>query len=214
MNAIDRASQDDKAALLVELQHRVRNTLAAMRTLIRRSARTSESVDAYVMHLEGRLDAMARVQNAFVRNPTGGIDLGLLVADELAAVDAREGERVRIDGPSVQLHPRAAEPFGLALHELATNALKFGALSKPSGRIAVTWRIEERDGGRRLRFDWVETGVPLGDTAPAHRGFGRTVLEEMLPHNLKARTTLAFTPQGLHGAIDLPLTERVLTLVR
>ena len=215
MDETDRKHHDDKAALLAELQHRVRNTLASMRAIVRRSAETSESLDEYVMHLEGRLDAMARVQNAFVRNPTGGIDLGLLVANELAACGAREGERFAIDGPSLQLHPRAAEPFGLALHELATNALKFGALTNPSGRIAVAWRIEEREDGQHLLFDWIETGAALTDTTPpSHRGFGRIVLEEMLLHNLMAQTTFAFRPEGLSCSIDLPSTERILNVVR
>lgn len=208
----ERALEGDKAVLLAELQHRVRNTLGTMRALIRRSAETSTSLDEYVMHLEGRLDAMARIQNAFVRCPTGGIDLGLMIADELAAVHAREGDRVLIEGPSLTLHPRAAEPFGLALHELATNALKFGALSRPSGHIAVTWRMEESEDDRRLLFAWVETGVPLADTRLSHRGFGRTVLEEVLPHNLRARTTLALTPQGLTCRIEVPVTERVVKI--
>lgn len=215
MTEAEQTLRDDKAALLGELQHRVRNTLGTMRALIRRSAETSMSLDEYVMHLEGRLDAMGRVQNAFLRNPIGGIDLGLLIADELATVGAREGERVSIEGPPIVLHPRAAEPLGLALHELTVNALKFGALGTPAGRIAVTWRFEARDDGRHLLFDWVETGAPLTDTTPpSHRGFGRTVLEEMLPHNLRARTTLAFTPQGLSCWIDLPVTERVLAVGR
>ena len=205
----ERRERGEQAVLLAELQHRVRSTLGTMRALVRRSAETNESLDAYVMHLDARLDAMARVQNAFVRNPTGGIDLGLMVADELAACRAREGETVSIEGPPIKLHPRAAEPFGLALHELAINALKFGALTQPSGRIAVTWHVEEREGGRCMLFEWIETGVRARDTGALRYGFGRIVLEEMLPHNLRARARFALTPEGLVYSLDLPLTDKI-----
>ncbi len=162
---------DDHAALLAELQHRVRNTLAAMRALVRQSAETSESLEDYVRHLDGRLDAMARVQNAVIRNPAIGIDLGMLIADELAVCDAHEGERLSIEGPRLLLHPRAAEPIGLALHELATNALKFGALASPSGRIAVYWRFEDREAraAPSVRVDRDRCPARRRDAAPGLR---------------------------------------------
>ncbi|MEH3147636.1 MAG: PAS domain-containing protein [Methylobacterium frigidaeris] len=202
-------SQQRQAELLAELQHRVRNTLSAVRAIVRHSAETSGSIEEYVMHLDGRLGAVSRVQSAVIRNPAGGLSLAMLVADELLACGAHEGEQARIAGPPVLLHARAAEVVGLALHELATNAVKFGALSDPAGRIAVTWKVEPAEPVPILVLDWVESGVALPQGYPPRRGFGLGVLEQRLPHDLDARTAVAFTPRGLACRIALPLTPRV-----
>ncbi|WP_027173400.1 sensor histidine kinase [Methylobacterium sp. 10] len=200
----------EQVVLLAELQHRVRNTLATMRLIARRSAEFSESLEDYTAHLDGRLAAMARVQNVIIQNPTAGVDLDRLVTDELTSALAYQDGRTHVDGPDLRLHLRAAEPLALALHELSTNALKFGALATPTGRLAVTWRIEDRDGGPRLILDWVESGVPLDEHEARRRGFGTVVLEEMLAYNLKAATSLTFASDGLHYRLTLPLTSRTL----
>ncbi|RVU15142.1 PAS domain S-box protein [Methylobacterium oryzihabitans] len=201
-------SQQRQAELLAELQHRVRNTLSAVRAIARRSAETSTGKDDYAMHLDGRLAAISRVQSAVIRNPAGGLDLAMLVADELLVCGVREGEAARIAGPPVLLHARAAEILGLALHELATNAVKFGALSALAGRVAATWVIEPAEPAV-LTFDWVERGGPPVPGPPARRGFGLEVLEERLAHDLDARTILDFARKGLSCRIVLPLTARV-----
>ena len=192
---------------LAATQHRVRNTLAVIRSLARRSAETSETVEAYATHLDGRIGAFARIQGALLRDPGEGLGLGSLVADSLLSVLAREGRRARIEGPEVALKARAAETLGLALHELATNAVKFGALGWPRGRIAVTWevvRYRDTQGGEpRLVLDWVETGAPA-PVACARQGFGMQLLERTLAYEFGARTTVAFNPEGLACRIDLP----------
>src|SRR3712207_6483246 len=98
----------------------------------------------------GRLNAFARTQAMVTRNPTAGVDLETLVAEELNSYHAREGEHVRISGPPLRFCPKAAETFALAVHELATNAVKYGALSKGPGRVEVTWTIDGADSERRL----------------------------------------------------------------
>ncbi len=202
---------DVGAVLLAESQHGVRNTLATTRMVARRSAEFSESLEDYSAHLDGRLAALARMHNLMIQNATAGIDLGQLVTDELASVRAYRDERTRAEGPDVRLHLRAAEPLvlALALHELTTNAIKFGALASLSGRLAVTWRIDERDGGSQLRLDWVESGVPLDAQAPRRNGFGTVVLLEMVAQDLQARGSLAFASGGLHYGMVMPLTARV-----
>ena len=197
--------QEQQSQMLFELQHRVRNTLAAVRVIARRSAETSDSVETYAMHLDGRLDALSRVQSAVIRNPTAGISLAMLAADELAACCANEDRQVRIEGPSVLLRARAAERMGLALHELATNAVKYGALAQPAGRIEVVWRVDEAAEARRLVVDWTESGVPLAELTPRRSGFGLDVLERMLVHDLKAETEVQLTPGGLTCRIVLPI---------
>jgi two-component system CheB/CheR fusion protein len=208
-----RESEAKGKLFLAELQHRVRNTLAVVRSIARRTAATSETVEDYAMHLEGRIDAFARVQAAVTRNPIGGIDLESLVAAELLAYGAHEGKQVvSIKGPNTSLQPKAAETLGLAIHELATNAVKHGALSAERGRVEVAWRFGEADGEARLVFDWNETGVKLSTNGPRRQGFGTELLERTLAYELGAVTKLAFEPRGLRCTISLPVTERIVTL--
>lgn len=207
-----RQAEERQRFLVAELQHRVRNILAVVRSVARRTAATSQTAEDYAMHLDGRLNALARTQALATRNPFLGIDLAFLVAEELLSCAAQEGEQVNIDGPDVRLQPKAADTFGLAVHELATNAVKFGALSNPAGRIRVAWRIEGATTPERppkLRFEWAEAGLRGLGSAPQRRGFGTELLERTLPFELGAETSLAFAPDGVRCRIALPLTERI-----
>jgi two-component system CheB/CheR fusion protein len=194
--------------LLSELQHRVRNTLAVIRAIARRTARSSTSIEDYASHLEGRIDAFARVQAAVTRNPSSGVDLATLIGEELRAYRGREGDSLLIEGPAVRLNAKAAETVALAIHELATNAVKYGALSAPSGRLEVEWRLLPENTPPALALDWRESGVEIAE-GPVRRGFGTEVLLHMLAYELDATTTLDFLPQGLHCRIVLP-TEGLL----
>jgi PAS domain S-box-containing protein len=205
-----RASESRARLLLAELQHRVRNTLSVIRSITRRTAETSTSVEDYAMHLDGRINAFARVQTAVARDPTAGLDLTDLVTDELLTYAAHQGDQVRIAGPAVRLQPKAAETFGLAIHELATNAVKHGALVVPQGRIRVTWRVHNSTEVPRLVFEWKESGVPERAAKRRRRGFGTDLLERTLAYELKAKVAQAFEPDGLRCTIELPLTERII----
>lgn len=198
--------------LLTELQHRVRSTLATTRMIARRSADTSDSLEDYVAHLDGRLAALARVQNAAIRDPRAGIELNMLVGDELTSAGEAVGTRVRFEGPTVMLHPRAADPFALALHELTTNAIKFGALSSRQGRLRITWEIrpEAESQSATLAFSWIESGLNFAEHVVPREGFGMVVLRQMLNHNLGAQTNIQLASGGLQCSIVLPLNERVL----
>jgi two-component system CheB/CheR fusion protein len=202
-------AEERQRLLSAELQHRVRNTLGVVRSIAHRSAQTSSTVDEYAAHLDGRLNAFARTQAMVTRDPGGGVDLEYLVAEELLAYDAREGEQVRISGPSIRLQPKPAESIALAIHELATNAVKYGALSQPSGHIDVTWRIDSSVQPSELVFEWRERdGPPV--KAPQRNGFGTEMLERSLAFEFKARTSLQFAPSGLQCTIAMPLTRRVI----
>ncbi|WP_262297715.1 sensor histidine kinase [Microvirga sesbaniae] len=203
-----RASESRARLLLSELQHRVRNTLAVIRSIARRTAVTNETVEDYAMHLDGRIDAFARVQAAVTRDPTAGLDLELLVAEGLLAFGAQEGERVAgITGPEVRLKPKAAETIALVIHELATNAVKYGALSTDQGRITVGWSIDRMEDEPRLVVRWIETGVRLSGETPRRRGFGTELIERTLAYELNGKASLEFTPDGLHCIISLPVGE-------
>ncbi|WP_018263553.1 CheR family methyltransferase [Methylobacterium sp. WSM2598] len=207
-----RASEGQAKLLLAELQHRVRNTLAVMRSVVRRTALSSDTVEDYAAHLEGRIDAFARVQSAVTRDPAAGIDLEQLVSHELLAHAAHEGEQVRrIEGPPVRLRPKAAETLALAIHELATNAVKHGALTAPSGRVTVTWRIEDRSAPEPLlTLAWIETGVTLSGDPPSRRGFGTELIERTLSYELGGSAALSFRPEGMQCHIVLPANDRIL----
>ncbi len=207
-----RASEGQAKLLLAELQHRVRNTLAVMRSIVRRTAATSDTVEDYAAHLEGRIDAFARVQAAVTRDPTAGIDLEQLVSHELLAYAAHEGEQVRsIAGPPVRLRAKAAETFALAVHELATNAVKHGALSAPNGRVAATWRFDEAaEPEPALVFDWTESNLDGPVAPPARRGFGTELIERTLSYELGGSAVLNFRSEGLHCRIVLPASERII----
>jgi two-component system, chemotaxis family, CheB/CheR fusion protein len=207
VTAITRAEERQRL-LLAELQHRVRNTLGVIRSIARRSAETSTSVEDYAAHLDGRLNAFARTQAMVTRDPESGIDFEYLVVEELLGYNAREGEQLRVSGPPVRLQPKAAESFALAFHELATNAIKYGALSQPGGKIDVSWRVDDAIEPIQLVFDWRERGGPPV-TTPRRKGFGSEMLERTLAFDFKAKTTLTFNPSGLHCTIAIPLNRRV-----
>lgn len=191
--------------LLAELQHRVRNTLAMVRAIARRTADTSGDFEDFLAHLSGRIGALARVQGMATRWPWAGVALTELVTEELRAYLAKEGEQVRIAGPQISLPLRMGELLGLALHELAANAIEHGALSSPAGRIEVRWRLEEVNGTPHLLLDWQEQGVKLQPGEERSFGFGRELIERALAHELDAVTVLEFHEQGVHCAIDVPL---------
>ena len=186
---------------------RVLDILALTRSVVRRTARASGILEDVALHLDGRLDAIARTQSMTVREPRVGVDLEHLVTDALLAHAAHEGEWVHVSGPSVSLRGKTAALVGLALHELAMNAVEHGALRVPQGGIAVTWRLEGRTTGRVLRFEWLETGVPAPSLPFRRDGFGTQWIERVLSRELGVTASLGF---GLHGVccrIALPLLE-------
>ena len=191
-----------------EVQHHMRNALAVIRSVARRTARTSDTVEHYATHFEGRLDAFARVQDALIRSPSDGVDLESLIREEL--VGHRFGDAdLSVEGPHVRLKGRAADAFVLALHELVINAVKFGALTSPRGTVSIAWTI---DGAARppvLHLLWRETGVRVAGPAPRRRGFGTEVIERSLPYELNATTRLEFLPGAVRCTIALPLTDEI-----
>lgn len=204
-------SENQAKLLLAELQHRVRNTLAVVRSIVRRTGETSESVEDYVSHLEGRLAAFSRVQSMVTRDPSEGVSLDQLVADELGSVHAREGEQLKIEGSPLRLSPKAAEVLGLAVHELATNAMKYGALSEPGGTISIKWEEEEDgDTGPMLRFVWEET-ASFEIEVPARKGFGTELIERQLAYELHARSELVFNARGVTCSVTIPLSSVVIS---
>jgi PAS domain S-box-containing protein len=158
-----RTLQERQKVLLAELQHRTRNLLAVVQSIARQTARSSRSLDAFTDEYESRLRALGRVQALVARTDQQPIDLGELVASELQAHAQENGEpgRIAVRGPAALLPAPSAQSLALALHELATNAVKHGALGRPGGKLSIGWSIEEDGPGRRVRIAWRESGVAM-----------------------------------------------------
>ena len=189
--------------LVAELQHRVRNILAMLRSIARRTAKGSETVADYSQRLESIIAAMARTQALLTKSPGKGADLGTLVLDELRAHNAAE-RQYRVEGPSILLPPKAAEVLTLALHELATNALKYGALSNADAQLRVSWSVEAQEDAPWLRLTWTETGGEIAEE-PRRRGFGTELVTQRVPFELGGRGSLEFGSHALLATIEFPL---------
>ena len=185
-----RAVTERERLLAHELQHRVRNMLAVLRSIYRRTRERGASPDEFAEHFEGRLGAIARYQADIARISAGGIELEDIVRDELLDVQCVDGPNCTIMGPPV--------------HELTTNAVKFGALCH-GGTLAVEWSLAGSTGEATLQFRWVETGLALLSAAPRPRGFGQDLIEDALPYELGATTSFDFKPGGIECSILLPL---------
>jgi two-component system CheB/CheR fusion protein len=183
-----------------EQRRQVRNLLTVLRAIVRMTARTSGSVEDYAAHLEGRLAALARVQEILMRAPDEGAELTELVSSGFLA-DAIPESRTDVTGPRVQLASRVAASLALALHELTTNAIKFGALSTQGGGVSVHWTVDAHD-PNLVRLEWEERGTSIVTSAPRTPGFGTELIEKTLPYELRARTALDFTPGGVRCLIE------------
>jgi len=189
-----------------ELRHRLRSTVAMLRTIIRKSARTKRDFDLYVGHVEGRLDAVMRAQAT--ADERGSIELHDLFAAELLQYGVSEGGRALLSGPDIDLEPRAGQALALAVHELAVNAVEHGALGTSAGQVEVTWNVSGTEPNRLLTLTWTERGGGAV-SEPSEDGFGTEVLTRTLAYELGAEATFAFEPDGLRCTIRFPLSERI-----
>ncbi|BBF70675.1 histidine kinase [Sphingomonas bisphenolicum] len=194
--------------VVAELQHRVRNILTVVRSIFSRSVETGTAFEEIADHFRGRLDALARVQVIVTQSADGTADFENLLRDELVSVGVQEGPNLEINGPDVRLPSDMFETMGLAIHELTTNAVKYGAFKVETGKLSVTWQIE-RNGHAApiLSFLWREEGVPAIDMAPRHEGFGRELIEEAIPYRLGGSARLEFLPGGVQCSIIVPLPD-------
>ncbi|HYC02610.1 MAG TPA: PAS domain-containing protein [Azospirillaceae bacterium] len=205
-----RRAEAARALLIREVDHRAKNALAVVQSLIRLTR--ADNREGFVASVEGRIGALARAHALLAANRWGGARLRDIVAQELephgdGQAECREGTRVRLDGPAVTLVPDAAQPLSMILHELATNSAKHGALSVPEGRVEVTWRSVP-DGG--LVLTWRESGgppvSPLAARGPARRGFGTTVMEASAGQ-LGGQLSRDWRPEGLLCRLALPASQ-------
>ena len=181
-----------------EAEHRTKNILSTVLATVRLSK--CDTSDDLKQLIEGRIEALAKVHTLFVESRWAGAELHRLAAQELLAYSGEKEARVRIEGPAVMLEPSTAQTTAIFLHELATNAAKYGSLSAADGHVEISWSITA-DG--RLRLRWIESGGPPVITPPAHRGFGTRVMENMIGQ-LKGEVRFDWRDQGLTCEIALP----------
>jgi PAS domain S-box-containing protein len=189
--------------LFDELNHRVKNTLAIIQAIADQSLRSAASPENFVASFSGRVQALARAHDILVLGGMKGADVVELVREQVM-LGAPDNMRVFSMGPHVILEPRAAVQLALVLHELATNARKYGALSTASGRLDINWNLQA-GAKRQLLFNWKESGVP-NTSAPNTRGFGTTLIERSLEGN-GGEAMVRYVSDGLICEIRLPLSE-------
>jgi two-component system CheB/CheR fusion protein len=198
----DRKAWETRQALLLgELTHRVKNTLTVVQSIAHLSFRNSASSEEFVTQFDGRLSALAKSHSLLVESDWQGVDLGALIRQQLEPYTVGGHDRLGIEGESVTLPPDLASPFGLVLHELATNAAKYGALSQASGRLLLNWSISSRNQKQILKFVWRELGGPPVHE-PDRAGYGTSVIDRGVPDAVVQRE---FSPDGLVFTIEFPL---------
>lgn len=204
-----RRLQAEQKVLVGELQHRTRNLLAVVHAIATQTVEGSESLVDFQDSFDERLSALGRVQGLLSQAERDPITIEKLIQLELHALAGPQAQsRMRLHGPEIPIKKSAAQTLALAIHELSTNALKYGALSGPTGKLAVSWKEHIVAGGRMLRVIWEEAGVEgLGAVVPERRGYGRILIEEALPQQLGAATELRYAEGGVRCIIDLPYSH-------
>ncbi|MCY7397321.1 MAG: PAS domain-containing protein [Sphingomonas bacterium] len=204
-------AQRHAAMLIDELNHRVKNTLATVQSIVAQAVRNSSDVRTVRESIETRIAALSRSHDLLGREKWGGAGLYDLVHEALApfSVAAGQAERFHISGGNVRLSPKATLALGIAFNELATNAVKYGAFSNAAGTVAITWTLESQTDGRWLCLHWRERDGPPVEP-PTRKGFGSRVLEQGLAHELDGKAKLDYLAGGIVCTIQVPAPQAVL----
>lgn len=197
--------EQQQLLLINELNHRVKNTLATVQSIVAQTTRLSGSPAEIRARIEGRLLALSEAHNLLTRENWEGADLREIIERAIAPFRASGDHRIRVQGGSVRLSPRQAVALSMALHELGTNAVKYGALSGDAGWVEVLWTFAGPGGGT-LALEWREAGGPRV-AAPTSRGFGSRLLERGLAQDLEGEVELNFDPEGVVCRITAPITR-------
>jgi two-component sensor histidine kinase len=199
---------EQRQSLLVrELHHRVKNTLATVQALVGATGRSTGSFDEFYHSFSNRITSLARTHDLLTEDYWQTAHLREIALNELKPFAESRQPRFMLIGPPVELSADLAVPIGMALHELTTNAVRYGALSVPSGYVRVQWKLDEHEGVRKLHLEWSEFAGPRVNE-PQHRGFGSTLLQRVLPMQCKAKVEVQYASDGLRFRMDAPLVER------
>lgn len=194
------AAETEVRFLMRELAHRSKNQMTVIAAMAKQTARGAESVPEFVSSFEKRIFGLARSTDLLLAHGVAGVDLKELLVSQIDPFCPVDSNRVVIDGPPLRLNAQSAQILGMAAHELATNAVKYGAFAREGGQLSVTWERK----GNMLALTWRETGSGPG-TGANRRGFGTTVLENMVGRSLGAKVTREIHPLGILWHFDIPL---------
>jgi PAS domain S-box-containing protein len=204
-----KAAEEHIEFLMHEISHRSKNLLMVIQSIARRTARTAGSLEDFERRFERRLQGLAASHDVLVSKNWQGAPLASLVRQQLVPFAEIQGSRIELAGPDVVVTAEAAQALGLAIHELATNAIKYGALSVPAGKVSVSWALQGDAGAARaLSLNWVEQGGPRV-TPPQRKGFGHVVIGEMVERSLNGKVAMEFAAEGLNWSVSIPATNLV-----
>jgi two-component sensor histidine kinase len=199
-----KANEDQLRLLLRELTHRCKNMLAVIHAIARQTASRTRSVEDFLDRFSARLVAIGSSHDLLIADNWNGASLRMLVEQQLGEHADRFGEQIAIEGEDVMLKPEAVQNLGLALHELATNAQKYGSLSDPRGQVSIKWDFCEE--ASKLKLVWQEKGGPKV-TPPERSGFGRAMIETVVGKALEGDVRLSFPPKGVRCVIVIPSAQ-------
>jgi two-component sensor histidine kinase len=199
-------SEERQEMLVAELDHRVKNLLARVAVISTYTRQGSNSIDQFVEVLDKRIQSMANAHSLLSQSRWSGVDLADLVRNQLAPYVTMAN--TTIGGPDVKLTPTTTQALAMALHELVTNAAKYGALSNPNGHVSVNWDRDQLESARPcVKIEWRESGGPPV-VKPSKLGYGTSLIRELIPHELGGAVDLAFASDGLRCKIDVPIERR------
>ena len=193
-------AEGHRDVLIRELSHRVKNVLATAQAIASQTLSRSGSLEIFHTAYLGRLRALARAHDLLVGEGWAGADLGQLVRLTLRPYPS---EQIVAEGPALTMRPKAGVALVMILHELATNAVKYGALSAPSGTVSIAWRTQDMGGSSQVRLDWIERGGPHVKP-PSRRGFGSELIERGIPYELRGKAVLDYREEGFRCTLSFP----------
>lgn len=204
-----KAAEDHIQFLMHEISHRSKNLLTVIQSIARRTARTAGTMEEFERRFERRLQGLAASHDVLVRENWHGAPLASLVRQQLVPFAEIQSSRFEIAGPDIVLTAEAAQAIGLAIHELATNAIKYGALSEPTGKVRVSWMFDENPGAAgQILLSWIErSGPPV--SPPSRKGFGHVVIGEMVERSLNGKVAVEFAGDGLKWSVSIPAANLV-----
>ena len=188
--------------LMSEVSHRSKNLLAVVQAIASQTARATHSPVDFADDFSARLKSLASSLDLLVQQEWRGVSVKGLVQSQLGHYAEPGNARVSVDGPDVMLTPLAAQYLGMALHELSTNAVKYGSLSGPAGTVAIAWHVAGAPSGRRFHMSWREDGGPAVEQPPSRTGFGSLVIERMAAEALHGQVTLEYPREGVRWSLD------------
>lgn len=197
-------AEQRQSLLIRELHHRVRNTLATVQGVMNTTAKSSATIEDFQEAFAGRISSLAKTHAVMTEELDQSVSFEHLLTQELGFYADGLSERISLRGPAVDLPSQIAVPLGMAVHELTTNAAKYGALASEAGRIAVEWSLDECPAGVALRWEWNETDGPTV-TPPGREGFGSMLLKRVLSQQIGAEVNVAFEPEGFRLRMLVPL---------